>query len=167
MQGKVFIAHKFCSKWNIDITCMRFEILSSQGLLTEKNFTQCIMNLAYHVDIVLILLWFLLCFISWKLYSRISWFCVPDYVFFYVEDEIFQLNVSFILIYGWFFVQIIIYVTFIRNREFVFQIFTFLCLHELYMAYAWSKWSRLKLFPSNWINHTFRFKGFFRQWPMV
>lgn len=94
--------------------------------------------------------------------------CTPEFygsvylimVFFIVEDEIFQLNVSFILIYGcFFFVQIIIYVTFIRNREFVFQIITFLCLHELYMAYAWSKWSRLKLFPSNWINHTFGFKG--------
>lgn len=83
--------------------------------------------------------------------------CTPEFhdsvylimVFFIVEDEIFQLNVSFILIYSCFFVQVIIYVTFIRNRELVFQIFTFLCLHELYMAYAWSKWSRLKLFPLN------------------
>lgn len=41
---------------SILLVCMRFEILSSQGLLTEKNFTQFIMNLAYHVDIVLILL---------------------------------------------------------------------------------------------------------------
>lgn len=49
----------------------------------KNNFTQFIMNLAYHVDIVFILLWFSLCFISWKLYSRISWFCVPDYGFFY------------------------------------------------------------------------------------
>lgn len=54
--------------------------------------------------------------------------CTPEFhdsvylimFFFIVEDEIFQLNVSFILIYGCFFVQIIIYVTFIRNREFVF-----------------------------------------------
>lgn len=138
MQGKVFIAHKFCSKWNIDITCMRFEILSSQGLLTEKNFTQFIMNLAYHVDIVFILLWFLLCFISWKLYSRISWFCVPDYVFFYCRR--WNISIKCIIYFDlWlFFCSIIIYVTFIRNREFVFQIFTFLCLHELYMAYAWS-----------------------------
>lgn len=41
---------------SILLVCMRFEILSSQGLLTKKNFTQFIMNLAYHVDIVLILL---------------------------------------------------------------------------------------------------------------
>lgn len=42
---------------SILLVCMRFEILSSQGLLTKKkNFTQFIMNLAYHVDIVFILL---------------------------------------------------------------------------------------------------------------
>lgn len=165
MKGNVFIVAKETS---ILLVCMRFEILSSQGLLTKKNFTQFIMNLAYHVNIVLILLWFLLCFISWKLYSRILWFCVPDYGFFYCRR--WNISIKCIIYFDlwlFFFVQIIIYVTFIRNREFVFQIITFLCLHELYMAYAWSKWSRLKLFPSNWINHTFRFKGFFRQWPMV
>lgn len=41
---------------SILLVCMRFEILSSQGLLTKKKFTQFIMNLAYHVDIVFILL---------------------------------------------------------------------------------------------------------------
>lgn len=83
-KGRFLLHTSFvANETSILLVCLRFEILSSQGLLTEKNFTQFIMNLAYHVDIVFILLWFLLCFISWKLYSRISWFCVPDYVFFY------------------------------------------------------------------------------------
>lgn len=55
--------------------------------------------------------------------------------------------------------QIFINVTFIRNKEVVFQIFMFLCVHEIYMAYmyAWSQWSQLQLFP---LKSKFRFKGF-------
>lgn len=150
MQGKVFIAHKFCSKWNIDITCMRFEILSSQGLLTKKKLYTIYYELGISCwycfyPFMILVVFYIMKIVLQNFMILCTWLCF----FFIVEDEIFQLNVSFILIYGCFFVQIIIYVTFIRNREFVFQIFTFLCLHELYMAYAWSKWSRLKLFPLN------------------
>lgn len=72
-KGRFLLHTSFvANETSILLVCMRFEILSSQGLWTKKNFTQFIVNLAYHVDIVFILLWFLLCFISWKLYFMIQ-----------------------------------------------------------------------------------------------
>lgn len=121
------------------------------------------MILAYHVYIL---------FLSFYDYCCVKCHenCTPDFLILYTIIFFLcrTLNISIKCIvyfsfstlqgmwgWGWGDVFQIIICYIIRKSLFFFQIFMFLCLHDLYMAYAWSQWSQLK--PSK---NTLRFKGF-------